>query len=79
MSFRETGLLETLQQSLKYVPPYEIKQQMKERAAELIERGGILARSEIVLLMLSQGLTNEEIKRFTGLSIEEIEQLKNEN
>lgn len=79
LSFRETGLLETLQQSLKYVPPFEIEQRMKERAAELIERGGILARSEIVLTMLSQGLTFAEISKFTGLSVEEIELLKRES
>ncbi len=78
LSFRETGLLDTLKKSLKYVPPYEVEQKMRERAEELLERGGILARSEMVLKMLSAGLTISEISNFTGLSIEEIELLKKE-
>jgi DNA repair protein RadC len=78
LSFRETGLLDTLKKSLKYIPPYEVEQKMRERAEELLERGGILARSEMVLKMLSTGLTISEISNFTGLSIEEIELLKKE-
>lgn len=78
LSFRETGLLETLQKSLKYVPAYEIEQRMKERAAELLEKGGTLARSEMVLTMLGKGLSIQDITEISGLSIEEIELLKRE-
>lgn len=78
LSFRETGLLDTLKKSLKYVPPYEVEQRMRERAEELIERGGVLARSEMVLKMISTGLTDSEISKFTGLSLDEIELLKKE-
>ena len=79
LSFRETGLLETLQKSLKYVPAYEIEQKMREQAKESSERGGILARSEIVLTMLSKGMSIEDIAELTKVSVEEIELLKNEN
>lgn len=78
LSFRETGLLSTLEKSLKYVPPYEVEQRMKERATELLEKGGILAKSEIVMTMISANLTFEEISKFTGLSMDEIKALKNE-
>lgn len=78
LSFRETGLLATLNKSLKYVPPYEVEQRMKDRANEIAERSAILAKSEIVLSMLTQSLTVKEISKFTGLSVEEIEMLKNE-
>lgn len=78
LSFRETGLLDTLKKSLKYVPPYEVEQRMRERAKEIAERSATLAKSEIVLSMLSTELTVSEIARFTGLSIEEIELLKKE-
>ncbi len=79
LSFRETGLLETLQQSLKYVPAYEVKQRMLKQAKEFAERSLILAKSEMVLTMLSKGIDLVDISEITGLSIEEIEQLKNEN
>lgn len=78
MSLRETGLLETLQKSLKYVPAYEIEQRMKERAAELLEKGGTLARSEMVLTMLGKGLSIQDIAEISGLSVEEIKLLKRE-
>lgn len=79
LSFRQTGLLDSLKKSLKYVPPYEVEQRMKERAIEIAERSAILAKSEIVLTMLEQGLTIEEISKFTGLSQEEVRMLQNEN
>ena len=79
LSFRETGLLETLQQSLKYVPAYEIKQRMLAQAKEFAERSLILAKSEMVLTMLAKGITYADIAEITGLSVEEIERLESEN
>lgn len=77
-SFLESGLLETLQKSLKYVPPYEVEQRMRERAQVIAERSATLAKSEIVMSMLTTELTFEEISRFTGLSVAEIKALKKE-
>lgn len=79
LSFRETGLLETLQQSLKYVPAYEIEKRWRARAKEMEERSAILAKSEIILAMLSKGMSFEDIAELTGLSVEEIERLESEN
>ena len=79
LSFRETGLLKTLSESLQYVPPYEVEQRMKERAKEIAERSATLAKSEIVLTMLESNLTFDEISKFTGLSVDEIAHLKQGN
>ena len=78
-SFRESGLLETLQESLKYVPAYEVKQRMLEQAKEFADRSVILAKSEIVLAMLVKGMSVEDIAELTKVSVEEIERLKEEN
>ncbi|GAB5418001.1 MAG: hypothetical protein Crog4KO_14540 [Crocinitomicaceae bacterium] len=72
-SFRSTGLLAVLEQSLKYAPPAEIENRLKLRADELTQRGAVLAKSEIVETMLSKGVSIQEISEYTGLSIEEIE------
>lgn len=72
-SFRSTGLLAVLKQSLKYAPPAEIENRLKLRADELTQRGAVLAKSEIVETMLSKGVSIQEISEYTGLSIEEIE------
>jgi uncharacterized protein YerC len=37
-----------------------------------------MAKSEIVLKMLSKGVSLQDISDYTGISIEEIEQLKRE-
>jgi DNA repair protein RadC len=79
LSFRESGLLEILQESLKYVPAYEMEQRMKERANDLMEKGGTLARSEMVLAMLAKGMSFEDIAELTKVSVDEIERLKEEN
>ena len=79
LSFRETGLLETLQKSLKYVPAYEIEQRIRDRAKEISERSAVLIKSEMVLMMLDKGLSLKDITDISGLSVEEIEMLKNEN
>lgn len=79
LSFRETGLLESLQQSLKYVPAYEVKQRMLAQAKEFAERSLILAKSEMVLTMLAKGMNFHDISEITGLSVEEIELFKNES
>lgn len=79
LSFRESGLLAELEKSLKYVPANEVKERMLEQAKEYAERSVILAKSEMVLTMLSKGMRFEDIAEITGLSVEEIELLKREN
>ena len=75
-SFRATGLLDILKQSLKYAPPAEIERRLKTRADELTERGAVLAKSEIIQTMLNKGVSIEEISEYTGVSIEEIKLLQ---
>jgi len=75
-SFKASGLLGILSQSLKYAPPAEIEKRIKERAAELTERGAVLAKSEIILTMLDKGLAIKDISEYTGIDVEEIERLK---
>lgn len=78
-SFRASGLLDVLAQSLKYAPPYELEKKLQERAQELTERGAILAKSDMVLKGFEKGLSIELIAELTGLSIEEIELIRSGN
>lgn len=78
-SFRSSGLLDVLKQSLKYAPPYELERKMQERAKELTERGATLAKSDMVLKGFEKGLSIELIAELTGLSIEEIKLIKSGN
>lgn len=78
-SFLESGLLEKLGESLKHVPQYKIEEQVQERIKNAAERSRILAQSEFVLKMIARGMDIQDISELSGLSVEEIELLKNEN
>lgn len=65
-SFKVDGLMDELLLSLKYVPPYKIKEM-----GEKEERQGIAKEA------LIKGLDIELIAQITGLSIEELNQLQN--
>ena len=68
-SFTETGLLEELEASLKYVPPYAIeKMSYKDGRKEMAE--------EIAKQMLQDGEPMEKIQKWTGLSEAKINALK---
>ena len=68
-SFAKSGLLEELEASLKYVPPYEIE-------AMFYNDGREEEKSEIARNMLSRGLDMQLICEMTGLSEAEIGALK---
>ena len=73
-SFQEAGLLEPLEGSNKYIPPYDLEKMSfqggwQEGKADAIE--------EIAKQMLSKGLDIELICQMTGLSLEKIEELRN--
>lgn len=78
-SFLDSGLLNQLQQSTKYVPPFELEKRMRKQAQEFAERNVVLAKSEIVIRMLEDGMTIESISKLTGVGTDEIEALKEEN
>ena len=90
-SFKESGLLERLEASNRYVLPYElerqyheemeaeiraIKQESKEQIAKSLEEGVKLGKEEIAKNMLASKLDIALIAQVTGLSIQQIEQLE---
>lgn len=78
-SFLESGLLEELAKSLKYVPAYEIKKRI-EQAAQEIENAAVKGENkkakEIALQMKKAGYATEAIMNITGLSKGVIGRLK---
>lgn len=78
LSFRDTGLLHKLEQSTKYVAPYQLAEQMKnEMLAEAEQRAADKAEKQkavaIAKTLKAQGImTDEQIAAATGLSIEKV-------
>jgi DNA repair protein RadC len=76
-SFRDHGLMNELEESLKYVPPYEIKRRYQKQAQEVGEVKGKKERSkEIARAMKQKGVDTELIVEFTGLKASIINRLK---
>jgi DNA repair proteins len=73
MSFGDTGLLETISKSLKYVPQFEIQERLKKEAEEL---GAKKNKIEIAKEMKRDGLEVETIAQYTGLTLAEIKKLR---
>lgn len=78
LSFRDTGLLDELKFSTKYVPPFEIEDRLKRKAEQISEKNVIIRESEIAISLLSKGIDVLIINETTGLSVEEIEKLRSE-
>ena len=70
LSFEEIGLLERLEASSKYIPPYELEKMSYQGGREEREE-------EIAKQMIEDGEPMEKIKKWTGLSIEKLEELLN--
>jgi hypothetical protein len=62
--------------STKYVPQYQLEEQYKKQAEQLVERSTTLAKSEIAIKFLNKGVDIELISEATGLSVEEIRSLE---
>jgi DNA repair protein RadC len=76
-SFLDSGLLHELQQSLKYVPAYEIKKRYEKAAIEKGEQQGVeKGRKEVARQMKKEGYAIEAIMKMTGLSKAVIGRLK---
>ncbi len=73
LSFADTGLLDELQKSTKYVPKYVLEQRIKKEATEIAKRK---EKIEIAKAMKRENEDIEKIAVFTGLSIEEIKKLR---
>ena len=79
LSFRDTGLLDDLKLSQKYVvPSLPLDDRLRLKAEQLTEKNVIFAKSEIALKLLYKGIDIETISETTGLSVGEIELLKGE-
>ena len=73
LSFANTGLLQELEKSTKYVPKYVLEQRLKKEASEIAEKNKAI---EIAKAFKRSGLDNELIAKNTGLTIEEVEKLR---
>jgi DNA repair protein RadC len=73
-SFQEAGLLERLEGSNKYIPPYDLEKMSYQGGWE---EGKADAIEEIAKQMLAKGLDMQLICQMTGLSTEKIQELLN--
>lgn len=77
LSFRDTGLLDDLKLSQKYVvPSLPLDDRLRLKAEQLTEKNVIFAKSEIALKLLYKGVDIATISETTGLSVGEIELLR---
>lgn len=91
LSFVDIGLLDTLKQSTKYVPTYELINRIKQEAKELVKQAEKEAKekikeakeiakkqekAKIAKELKSSGMEIESIAKFTGLTVEEVEKIR---
>jgi DNA repair protein RadC len=73
LSFANTGLLQELAKSTKYVPKYVLEQRLKKEASEIAKRN---EKIEIAKNLKRKGVDTSTIADSTGLTIEEVEKLR---
>lgn len=73
LSFKDVELLDKLEMSTKYVPPYVQMERMKKELTELAKSS---EKTAIAKELKRNGLANELIAESTGLSLEEVVNLK---
>ncbi|WP_417786476.1 JAB domain-containing protein [Tenacibaculum sp.] len=73
LSFANTGLLQELAKSTKYVPKYVLEQRLKKEASEIAKRN---EKIEIAKNLKRKGVDTNTIADSTGLTIEEVEKLR---
>jgi len=80
LSFADTGLLDELKKSTKYVPRYVLEQRFKKEAIEIAKQKEKIVKKkktiEIAKQLKKNGVDNATISLSTGLSIEEVEKLR---
>jgi DNA repair protein RadC len=78
-SFANSGLLEELSKSLKYVPAFEIKKRYEKAAEEKgKEKGERRKAKEMARMMKKEGMDTELIIKISGLSKAVIDRIKTE-
>jgi DNA repair protein RadC len=76
-SFKDNGLLDQLEKSLKYVPAYEIKRRYEEKAKQVGNEEGQKEKArEMARAMKQNGEPMEKIVAYTGLKESTINRLK---
>lgn len=76
MSFADTGLLEELEKSRKYVPMYKQMEELQQMAEELGMKRGLRKGVEAVAQrMKEKGMSNDVIAEITGLPLEVVGKL----
>lgn len=73
LSFADIGLFQELELSTKYVPPYKLAERIRKEAAEIADKN---AKVEFAKELKRDGVDIETIVRYTGLTIEEISNLR---
>ncbi len=76
-SFADSGLLEELEQSKKYVPEYRIRQELKKQVEEQsVQKGEEQKAKAMAKAMKENGEPVEKIAAYTGLSKQAIRRIK---
>jgi len=73
VSFAAIGLMDELNRSKKYVPPFRLIENIKKEAAEMARRK---EKVEIAKELKRDGIAIDRISNATGLSLEEVEKLR---
>jgi DNA repair protein RadC len=79
-SFMDSGLFVKLQESKKYVLPYELEEKAKKEGIDIgieigEEKGAKKKTIEMAKTMKQKGIDHPTIKEISGLSIKEIQEL----
>ncbi len=78
-SFLDHGLMEELEQSLKYVPAFEIKRRYEKQAKEIGKKEGHKEKAkEMAKILKKEGVPIDLIAKASGLSEAVIKRLKGE-
>lgn len=77
LSFKNEGLMDQLEKSKAYVPPYKLKEQLKAEQEKLIRQSEREKQvREMALQMKQKGYPIEQIMELTGLSESAIKRLR---
>jgi len=77
-SFADSGLLEELEKSKKYVPDYKIREELKKQVEEAVQqKSKEEEKRSMAKIMKQNGEPIEKIMQYTGLSKAIIQRIKN--
>jgi DNA repair protein RadC len=76
-SLSDSGQLDEIKKSKKYVPDYKLQAELKKEAEALgMQKGKEEEKKEIALAMKKDGMVNDVIAKYTGLSVKVVKGLK---